>query len=133
MATETINDWVVAVGMDTSQVERGVQRVNRIMNRLARTQARLSSQMARPIMVTLDTTAADLQIRNLRNQMQSLSGARPPGARPPIDLTRPPRPPAGNRPPAGDRPFSLPEERQQRISNTIDSVIRRASRRLGDT
>lgn len=190
MATETVNDWVVSVGMDTSKVEQGAKRIEKIMRKLAKTQARLlprtleqriklntsdfDRQMARfqntrinvnldtakvnkqlrnlkgqapaqiLIPVSLNTTKFDKQLRKIREQLQQQVQIPVSPTSSPIDMTRPPRRDRPNEPresrepreprqPRGDQPFNLPVERQLRLANTLDSVVRRANRQLGNT
>ena len=45
MTTETINDWVVKVGMDTKAVDKGAKRIEKRMAQLARTQKKLNMGM----------------------------------------------------------------------------------------
>lgn len=47
MATETVNDWVIGVGLDTSAVDRGAKRIEKTMKRLQRLQGKTQSSSTR--------------------------------------------------------------------------------------
>lgn len=85
MTTNVINDWVVKVGFDDSEVVKGAKRTQRLMNRLANKQAKATGQTA------------------------------------PGSATSKKRPSA----------FGLSDDRQLRLANSIDTVMRRAGRTIG--
>lgn len=90
MTSKTVNDWVVKVGMDISDVERGSKRVEKIMDRLAKKQAK------------------------------AYEGGKSSSS----NKTNP------NNPKSNSNAFGLPDHRQLKLANSIDTVMRRAARNI---
>lgn len=130
MATESVNDWVVKVGFDSSEVEKGAKRVEKIMARLAKMQAKVIKDST--IRLALDTSGADRSIKRVKSDLEKLSTEARFGIRS-TESTRRPTGPAGVGVGAGVGAaigFQLADDRQLKIANTIDSVMRRAARNL---
>jgi tape measure domain-containing protein len=93
MATETVNDWVVKVGFDDSEVVKGAKRVEKVMQRLARTQAKLNKNIGKvsSIKVDLDTSAFDKSARKIESTLNRFAKTRAKVNRGDELVTKPPK------------------------------------------
>ena len=177
MASESINDWTIKVGFDDSAVKKGAARVEKIMQRLARTQAKLNhggtsslapSGIRQPKGITNQLVKEQTELKTinsleakrlqLRRSIErakglgistggfnnSLRGSKTPRleqrrlelenlittekSKQGVLAAKATKTPSAVKQP---RQFALSEERQLKIANSIDSVLRRAGRQLG--